>query len=276
MLQPFVRSMFGYTAKGLSPAVHRGLPSDTLTMVFSLDEPLRTASTWQDWRDRRWATQWTVLGGLNTSPVWVDQPGRWRGIQVALHPLAARRLFGVPASALPVTSWDARDVLGSRLDAAREQMHRATSWPRRYAVVNELLAARLGAADAAGGPHVRPEVARAWWRLMRSHGSASVADLARDVGYSRRRLTDLFRAETGLTPKTVARLVRFDAARQSLSKRSVAGAPLDIAGLAAAHGYYDHAHLVRDFTHFTGLGPTAWLREEFPNVQAGRATHATS
>ncbi|MGB7448786.1 MAG: helix-turn-helix domain-containing protein [Ornithinimicrobium sp.] len=265
--------MAGYEADGLTPAVHRGLPSDTLTMVFSLDEPLRTAPTWHDWRLGRWSSQWTVLGGLHTTATFVDQPGRWCGVQVALHPLGARRLFGLPAAAMPVTSWNAHDLLGSPLEAAHERLARVTTWRHRYAVITDLLMSQL-AADHDG--RVKPEVSQAWRCLTRTQGRMRIADLARHVGYSRRRLADLFHAETGLSPKTAARLVRFDAAQRALALRSARGEPLHISGLATMHGYYDHAHLVRDFTEFAGLGPTSWLREEFPNVQAGSAAHATS
>ncbi|HKJ11018.1 MAG TPA: helix-turn-helix domain-containing protein [Ornithinimicrobium sp.] len=264
--------MVGYAATGLSPGVHRGLPSDSLVMVFSIDEPVHTAATFHDWLQGRHHSQWTVLGGLHTTAAWVDQPGRWRGIQVALHPLGARRLFGLPAAALPVTSWDARELLGSQLEEVHANLAAATSWSARYAVVTEFLTARL--ATEQGGV-VRPEVTEAWRCLARGRGRARVAELAHHVGYSRRRLTDVFRAETGLSPKTAARLMRFDAARRAVALRSALGRPLDIAEIAVDNGYYDHAHLVREFTEFAGLGPTLWLREEFPNVQAGAAAQAS-
>ena len=48
-----------------------------------------------------------------------------------------------------------------------------------------------------------------------------------------------------------------------------AGGSLDLSRIAVDLGYYDHAHLVRDFGDFAGLSPTAWIAEEFRNVQAG-------
>jgi AraC-like DNA-binding protein len=56
----------------------------------------------------------------------------------------------------------------------------------------------------------------------------------------------------------------------------VRGLPLELSEVAASHGYYDHPHLVRDFTAFSGLSPTAWLREEFPNIQAGQRSVTAS
>ncbi len=56
-------------------------------------------------------------------------------------------------------------------------------------------------------PTLRAPVARA---LELLHRGRAVADVARDVGYSRRRLATLVQAEIGVAPKTWARLARLE------------------------------------------------------------------
>ena len=88
-----MRSMYAYAATGLQPGVHRGLPSDGLTLVLSLEEPLRTAPSEQAWDEGVRDAQWVSLGGLHTRAAMVEQPGRWAGIQLQLHPLGLRSLL---------------------------------------------------------------------------------------------------------------------------------------------------------------------------------------
>ncbi len=270
-LEAHVREICGYAASDMSPGVHRGLPSRTLTLVLPIGDPLRTAPSWESLEAGDIDSQHLVLGGLHTTTAVILQPRTWAGIQVAVSPLGARALFGAPAAALPTGRWDARDLLGPVVDQVSERLAEAPDWPTRYAVVLELFDELLRRSD--GGRSVRPEVAQGWRLLLRSRGRVGVADLARQVGLSPRRLSTLFAAELGLTPKVAARLARFDSARIAVARsavsRGTSGGPLDLAGIAAELGYFDHAHLVREFTAFAGLSPSAWVGEEFRNVQAG-------
>ena len=114
------------------------------------------------------------------------------------------------------------------------------------------------------------EVGRAWCRLLSAGGRCSVSGLADETGWSERHLRGRFRDETGLTPKAAARVIRFDRARRMLQHRAAAGTGLPpLADLAADCGYYDQAHLAREFRELAGCPPSAWLAEEFRNVQAG-------
>jgi AraC-like DNA-binding protein len=113
---------------------------------------------------------------------------------------------------------------------------------------------------------VSAEVGVIWQSLLRTGGQARIAGLAQESGWSARHLQGRLRTETGLTPKAAARVIRFDRARRLMLRRGPAG--LVLADLAAECGYYDQAHLDRDFRGLAGSSPSQWLAEEFRNVQA--------
>ena len=272
-LRPFIASYSGYRQQGLEPAVHRGLPSPYLTLIFTLDEPL-TVAAHPDPRQPP-GTYAALLGGLHTSPALVTHQGRQSGIQVALSLAGTRQLLGLPAGQLAAIDVHAADVLGAAAAEIRHRMHAAASWPERFAAIDRVLLARLRGCPGAwpgaqagrpGSPG--PEIGFAWRELLRTGGTALVSGLAQETGWSERHLRSRFLAETGLTPKAAARVIRFDRARRLIQRRSAAGS-LVLADLAADCGYYDQAHLAREFRALAGCAPTEWLGQEFRNIQAG-------
>jgi AraC-like DNA-binding protein len=165
-------------------------------------------------------------------------------------------------------------VLGPLADQIGERLRAAGDWPARFAVLDRMLTSRLaaGPAGSAAGPGaggVGAEVSQAWRRLLAAGGRCAVSGLAAEIGWSDRYLRGRFRDETGLTPKAAARVIRFDRARRLLQRRAAAGVVLPpLADLAADCGYYDQAHLAREFRDLAGCPPSAWLAEELRNVQA--------
>jgi len=255
----------GYRMAGQAPARHRGLPSPYLTLIFTLDEPLMVAGHPDPGQAP--ASYDSLAGGLHTSPALIQHDGRQSGVQLGVSPLAARALFGMPAGELASLDVDGSDVLGPLAIQVQERLRAAAGWPERFAALDRMLLDKL----AAGAPGPRPEVVRAWHSLLAAGGQASVAGLAAETGWSDRHLRSQFSAEIGLTPKAAARVIRFDRARRRLGRLAQDPPPggWSLADLAVDCGYYDQAHLDRDFRALAGCPPTVWLAEEFRNVQAG-------
>ncbi|MFE0136580.1 helix-turn-helix domain-containing protein [Streptomyces sp. NPDC059037] len=267
-LDGMVVSAVGYRTTGERPGLHRGLPSPYLTLIFSFDGPVVSGLTPEQAGGADAISSDIVLGGLHQSPAYVVKPEHEAGIQLAVHPLAARALFGVPAAELAgdiVTS--GTEVMGRRAADVRELLCERDTWEERFAALSAYLRQRVATGDARGS--VRPEVAEAWAWLARHRGAGTLGGLSRHVALSERRLTALFRAETGIGPKQAARLMRFQRARNTVVRSVAAGAAPDLARVAADCGFYDHSHLVRDFRQYTGTSPSGWLAEECRNIQAG-------
>jgi AraC-like DNA-binding protein len=80
--------------------------------------------------------------------------------------------------------------------------------------------------------------------------------VAAACGVTIRTLARAFERSMGMTPKTLARVVRLGEAAASL--RGGASA----ADAAAASGYFDQAHMANDFRTMTGRSPSRWLADE--------------
>jgi AraC-like DNA-binding protein len=279
-LRPFVAWATGYRQAGVAPQRHRGLPSPWLTLIVTLDDPLVIESP-PDPRQPGAAYD-TLLGGLHTSPALITHDGRQSGVQLGLTPLGARRLAGLPAGELAQTDLAATEVLGGFAAELRERVAAERAWDGRFAMIGSLLGRRVRERDTDNRDAIRPEVAYAWRRLRTSHGTVPVSELAAETGWSARYLYSRFRGETGLSPKDAARVFRFSRARRaiaraaSLTDRGAAGgrppaslqsSGTTLADLAADCGYYDQAHLARDFRQLAGCPPSQWLADEFRSFQ---------
>jgi AraC-like DNA-binding protein len=280
----------GYESIAAAPRDHRGLPSPFLTFIVTLDTPVVIA---EDGGERGLDV---VVAGLSTEVEMVKMPERQSGLQAAVHPLAARRLFGMPAGEIARMSLEGEDVLGRTAPRLRERLAEASGWDERFAI----FAAELGIGDderthprPGGRPLTRsagqrttalrvpgqrttaprPEVVEAWRLLTATRGRIRIGQLAERVFLSRRRLSTLFVAELGITPKEAARTMRFTHAVSRIGQ-GVRGGALDLAATAAECGFADQSHLDREFRAFAGTSPSGWIAEEFPNIQAGGHRYA--
>ena len=92
---------------------------------------------------------------------------------------------------------------------------------------------------------------------IEANPSLQMAEVGRLAGLSTKRMIALFRAEVGLAPKAYARVRRLQATLRYLGAGTADGA-----GIAADTGYFDQAHLVREFRSFTAMTPMQYGRQQ--------------
>jgi AraC-like DNA-binding protein len=258
-LAPFVHRYIGYRYLGFRPGTHLGLPTRHLTVVVALGPPTRLSGMPDP---RQEPGEFRMLAsGLAARPAVIAHDGNQFGVQLDLTPAGARGLLGLPAGELAEIVVDLEDLVGPAAPELLERMAAATSWPDRFAVLDQVLERRLGVLPPAEAP-----LRRAWHLLVRSGGSLRVDRLADEVGWSRRHLSARFSGEFGLSPKELARVVRFERSKLLIQR----GRWQTLADVAATCGYYDQAHLTREWSRLAGCPPSVWLaEEELPNVQDG-------
>jgi AraC-like DNA-binding protein len=91
--------------------------------------------------------------------------------------------------------------------------------------------------------------------LMRSsQGQIRMTDLAAQSYLSSSQFERRFKQYTAVSPKTYARIIRFEAVRNAL----ITGPSSRLADLANDYGYSDQAHLIREFKAFASCTPGAF------------------
>lgn len=92
-------------------------------------------------------------------------------------------------------------------------------------------------------------------RLLEESPARPVAEVAAELGVSHGHLDREFTRVVGLSPRTLARVLRVRRLLESIDVMD----GIAWTRLAADLGWYDQAHLVRDVTRHTGVPPTAYV-----------------
>lgn len=142
--------------------------------------------------------------------------------------------------ALPVASTSQAEASGAASATVAARLDAVATWARHF---------------AAGTGHADVSVAAVVRQIVESRGAASIDAVAESQGVQLRTLQRRFLRQVGVSPKRLARIVRFH--HVCLAWRRD---PASLARVAADCGYCDESHLVRDFRAFVGEPPASFLR----------------
>ena len=242
-LAPFVRGYVGWFEHMAAPLCRRELPTDEVPVIISFGAPIRVYDAGDSQRS---SIRDSFATGAYDSYVRVVSDGPSGGVQVNFSIFGARLFLNQPLDALRNRSVALDDVLGKLAERLTTMLQEAPDWDARFAILDREIAARLRAAVAPPA-----QVAWAWRRIIETSGQIGIGRLVGEIGWSQRHLITRFRSDIGLSPKTMARVMRFARAARQLR---LAARP-ELSTIALDCGYYDQSHFTRDFRAFAGVSP---------------------
>src|SRR5919108_4901857 len=200
-LASHIRSLAGWHERTDGRVARRELPGGRIVLVVSFGPSL-------DIDGRRFTS---FVAGLHDTPVLTEHAGLGHGIQAYLSPLGARRLFGIPMGELARDVVELEDLTGPGAHELAERLAEAPGWAARFELFERAIAERVLEA-----PPVPSQLEWAWQQPVDTDGAVPIGALAAELGWSRRHLAAKFREQIGMTPKAVARIVRFERAVERL------------------------------------------------------------
>ncbi len=219
-----------WTLRVASHGIHHVFPDGCADLLFDLG-----------------ASRASVIGIMSRTRV--SEPDLAQSSRTWLF--GVRFLPGEAASFVPFPAVEARDLevdlvsvptWGSFTRELLDRLCEARDDEERCILVDRaLVERRLAVPDA--------RVRRVVDELRLHSGFSRVSELARAVDLGERQLERLFDAKVGLSPKALAKVLRFQ------SFLAHAHEPRPTADLALAHGYTDQSHLARDLRALTDLTP---------------------
>jgi AraC-like DNA-binding protein len=238
-------------------ARERILPEGTVELVCNLaEDEIRIYDATGAAGIRRYSG--AVLSGAFSRCFGIDTREHASIVGVHFKPSGVFPFLRVPVHELADAHVDLETVWGASARSLRERLCAAAVPAERFRILEAALLERMGRFTKRhrAVPYALAELERP---------DHSVAHIAERAGISHRRLTDVFRAEVGMTPKLFARIRRFE---RAVERARRVERP-DWARLALGCGYFDQSHMIGDFIAFSGFTPVELLRQSTPRVKDG-------
>jgi len=184
-----------------------------------------------------------AVGAMTRFEDFEIRPGQWM-VGVRFRPAMWADQLGVPASQITDQRYPIADLWGAAGRRLFEQASQTGSPEKCAAVLLKVLR----------NPQSRTPLQRALAWMEAQRGCVRLDDLACQANLSVRQFRRVCLDQAGLSPKLLARILRF---RHALSRlQSQAG---EHAGLALDCGYFDQSHFIAEFRRFAGTSPASYL-----------------
>lgn len=192
----------------------------------------------------------TLVSGQLGAPLTLRATGLTDLVGIRFRTAAASAILRFPLARLA----DRVEPLGDLMPRLAEALRVAGAGSCQPSELVALLSAVL----LKHAVHAPDALAAAAVQRLDQPGVPGVEQLAKDLGVSARSLERRVLAATGAPPVRLRRVLRFRRAFRLIDQ-----APSGTgARIAAQAGYYDQAHMLRDFHQFAGAPPSAFFRED--------------
>jgi AraC-like DNA-binding protein len=220
-----------------------------MEMIFNLGE-----GVW--WADDK-PNPPIELWGQITKPLIVRSTGRHTMLGIRFYPHSAAYFLREDISRLNDQVLDPGDILGNPVKQLHSRLQTTPDTSKKIELLESFLTQILTRAekrsiniDKAG--HILKSMAQAPSELK-------INAIAARYGITSRYLNKLIHQHTGLTPIAFQKIRRFQFSLRLIGKQNQ-----PLTAIAYDCGYFDQAHFIKDFKSFTGLTPSAYLKNISP------------
>ncbi len=217
----------------------RILPDGCVELILNFGDPF-----FQHCESKRQLQPRNFIVGQMTGPILISPGGKVELLGIRFQPGGTRPFLAVPADEITDRVTDLGSFSRQFERDLLQVCEQGATIADKIAAVDGFLCERV----------VKSEYDLRLIELATSiiayRGFVSVDQLASDAGVSNRQLERRFLREVGIGPKLLARIVRFQQVFRAVEQCDSAWA-----AVAVECGYYDQAHLIRDFNQFAQQTP---------------------
>lgn len=196
--------------------------------------------------------------GVRTEPITIPSGNGAAMMVISFKKGMAAPFFPFPMEEIADCVIDADLIWGSDFGDLREQLLEENGISQRFEMVEEFLMQRF-----ARRLSVNACIEFAVNEMTERPDNLSIARMNEKIGYSQKHFTEMFRKNIGVTPKSYLKIMRFQKAVREID----ASEAIEWDMIAHECGFYDQAHFINDFKHFSGFTPEQYskIRTNYQN-----------
>lgn len=189
--------------------------------------------------------------GLRTEPITIPAGNKSEMMVISFKKGMAAPFFPFPMNELADAVVDADLIWGRDFGLMREQMLNTKDIGERFAI-----AERFMVSEFISRMSLNPCVAFAVEQMSKHPDHVNIGHMNEKIGYSQKHFTDIFRKQVGITPKSFLKIMRFQKAVAAIDAAEF----VEWDRIALECGFYDQAHFINDFKHFSGFTPDVYAK----------------
>jgi AraC-like DNA-binding protein len=254
-LSQFIHFFWLYEGYTQPHAKERILPTGEMQLVINLHED---QSRMYDRTDpsRCRTYRGAMLSGAHSEYQIIDTAEQRFIIGVHFRPGGGFPFLRMPAGELRNTSVSLECLWDRSASDLRDRLLEAPTHQARFEILERTLLEEM---SRRFDRHAAVDFALR--HFLRAPHVSTIATVGDQIGLSPKRFIQVFRDETGFTPKVFCRIRRFQKALDCVE----ATRGIEWTKVALDCGYFDQAHFNHDFRAFSGINPSAYLAHRTPH-----------
>lgn len=240
--------------KGYAPehGIERLVPDAKLTLVIELDGQERHIFDNASLEPvQSYTGAW--VSGMQTGYISISALQQTELLAIQFKPGTAHPFLKTRLDALLDKVVPAGDVFGDAIYGLREQIKATPEPGEKLEAVAQWLLARYDT-----GMKTNDAISDALAQIIANPVAPTLKEIMVQPAYSKKHFIDLFKKYVGLSPKALQRVLRFAEVLSLIQEEK----SIQWAQISLDCGYYDQSHFIKDFLHFSGYNPQAFLDED--------------
>lgn len=251
-LDKFIENLVYYEGLSTPHNLDRFLPDGNTELIINLSERPQFIYDNQSLQEIQTCCQGWV-SGVRTRPITIPSGRDSRMLIVAFKKGKGFPFYQFPMYELTDLVIEANLVFGRSFDDLREQLLTARSIDRMFQLVEGFLLRQSG--DGMEDSISARGVDYALLGIVHCPTNQYLHQLSDRIGYSQKHFIQLFKQQVGVSPKQYLRIMRFQKAIAAIENHAF----ISWSTLALECGFYDQAHFINDFRHFSGFTPNEYI-----------------